>query len=234
MVGISVAMATFNGAAFLEEQLQSLSKQLVLPHELWVTDDGSTDTTLSVLERFSSDAPFPVNICRNPQRLGYGRNFLKAASLCTTQYVAFCDQDDVWRDDKLQLVTKVIEQMSPDIVVHSGTVVDHALMSLGDRYPNIQSPGWLDPALLDEDFFWPGYALVVNHNALVLWGMEDLVAVDQSCLNNFAHDRWVFDAARSGASCYLIPDNLVQYRQHSANHIGFGGIANSQIALINE
>ena len=223
-VGISVAMATYNGADFLEEQLQSLSKQVVLPHELWVTDDGSTDDTLSILKGFAMQAPFQVHICRNPQRLGYGRNFLKAASLCTTQYVAFCDQDDVWRYDKLQRLTKVIEQMSPDIVVHSGTVVDHALVSLGDRYPNIQSPGWLEPALLHEDFFWPGYALLMKREILVTWGMEDVVADVKRCPNTFAHDRWVFDAVRGGATCYQIPEDLVQYRQHASNHIGYGGI----------
>jgi len=222
---ISVAMATYNGADFLEEQLLSLTSQTILPHELWVTDDGSTDATLAVLQRFSAVAPFPVHICRNPQRLGYGRNFLKAASLCTTAYVAFCDQDDVWRNDKLQRITTVVEQMSPDIVVHGGAVVDHALMSLGDRYPDIQSAGWLEPAQLHEDFFWPGYALVMKHDTLVSWGMEDVLADDKRCLNTFAHDRWIFDAVRGGASCYQIPDDLVQYRQHASNHIGFGGIS---------
>jgi len=217
-------MATYNGAAFLEEQVLSLFRQTVLPKELWVTDDGSTDSTLAVLERFSEMAPFPFHICRNPQRLGYGRNFLKAALLCTSAYVAFCDQDDVWREDKLQRISKVIEQKSPDIVVHSGTVVDHALERLGDRYPDIQSPGWLQTTQLPEDFFWPGYALVIKHNTLVLWGMEEVVADDNRCTNTFAHDRWIFDAAKDGASCYQISDDLVQYRQHASNHIGFGGI----------
>ncbi len=221
--GISIAMATYNGASLLEEQLLSLSQQTLPPYELWVTDDGSTYATLEVLEKFLTEAPFPVHICRNPKRLGYGRNFLKAASLCTTAYVAFCDQDDVWREDKLECLTKVIEQYSPDIVVYSGTVVDHELVSLGDRYPDIQSPGWLVPAKLSEDFFWPGYALLMKRETLISWGMEAVVADDRRCLNTFAHDRWVFNAARNGASCYLISDHLVQYRQHASNHIGFGG-----------
>jgi hypothetical protein len=55
---ISVAMATYNGAAFLEEQLLSLSAQTVLAHELWVTDDGSKDSTLSVMQRFSAGHHF--------------------------------------------------------------------------------------------------------------------------------------------------------------------------------
>lgn len=88
------------------------------------------------------------------------------------QYVAFCYQDDVWRDDKLHRVTKVIEQMYPDIVVHSGTEVDHELVSLGERYPDIQSAGWLEPAQIYEDFFWPGYALVMKRDTFISWGMN--------------------------------------------------------------
>ena len=57
--------------------------------------------------------------------------------------------------------------MSPDIVVHSGTVVDHALGSMGDRYPDIKSSGWLEPTQFHEDFFWPVFALVIRHDTLV-------------------------------------------------------------------
>jgi glycosyltransferase involved in cell wall biosynthesis len=221
---ISVAMATYNGATFLKEQLRSLSAQKTLPQELLVTDDGSTDTTLEILEHFSENAPFSVQIRQNKQRLGYGRNFLKAASLCTTEYVAFCDQDDVWHQNKLQIVLAVIDQSAPDIVVHSGIVVDQTLQPLGDRYPDIRNDGWLDTATLNPDFFWPGYAIVMKHTALVAWGMEQTVADDTLCLNTFAHDRWIFDAAKAGASCYLIADELVKYRQHASNHIGFGTV----------
>jgi glycosyltransferase involved in cell wall biosynthesis len=80
---ISIALATFNGARFLKDQLASLVEQTFLPAELVVTDDGSTDETLAILEWFSHVAPFHVSVHLNHQRLGYGMNFLKAASLCS-------------------------------------------------------------------------------------------------------------------------------------------------------
>ncbi len=80
---ISIALATFNGARFLKEQLLSLAEQTCLPAELVVTDDGSTDEKLAILEWFSHAAPFHLSIHRNDKRLGYDMNFFKAASLCS-------------------------------------------------------------------------------------------------------------------------------------------------------
>lgn len=78
---ISVAMATYNGALYLQEQLNGLAAQEWLPLELVITDDGSKDDTVSLIKSFILHAPFPVRLEQNTDRLGYGRNFLKAASL---------------------------------------------------------------------------------------------------------------------------------------------------------
>src|SRR4051794_37441524 len=100
---ISIAMATYNGDRYIREQLDSLARQNLLPFELVVTDDGSSDGTLDILKAFSERAPFPVRIFRNPTRLGYEENFLKAASLCNGDVISFCDQDDIWVDRKLEV-----------------------------------------------------------------------------------------------------------------------------------
>ena len=90
-------MATFNGDTYLSPQLQSLARQTLLPHELVVCDDGSTDRTLEIVRAFAADAPFPVRVHRNDEHLGFADNFLKAAVLCGGELIAFCDQDDVWQ-----------------------------------------------------------------------------------------------------------------------------------------
>ena len=106
---ISVAMATYNGERFLEEQLRSLGEQTTLPDELVVCDDTSTDRTPQILAQFAKRASFPVKLFTNDQRLGWRKNFLKAARLCTSEYIAFCDQDDVWLKEKLAVVEFVPE-----------------------------------------------------------------------------------------------------------------------------
>src|ERR1700721_1466926 len=95
-MSVSIAMTTYNGEAHLQEQLDSLAEQRLLPAELVIGDDGSTDDTLNILERFAGAAPFPVRIHKNPKRLGYRANFLNVARRCTSQLISFCDQDDVW------------------------------------------------------------------------------------------------------------------------------------------
>lgn len=92
---ISVAMATYNGAAYLEQQLESLANQVLHPGELVVTDDGSSDGTLALIEDFARRAPFPVRLVRNEARLGYRGNFIKTSTICGCELIAFCDQDDV-------------------------------------------------------------------------------------------------------------------------------------------
>jgi glycosyltransferase involved in cell wall biosynthesis len=79
---ISVALCTYNGGRFLREQLESLASQSVLPAELQVGDDGSTDNTLEIVEEFARTAPFPVGIARNERQLGYGENFIQTARRC--------------------------------------------------------------------------------------------------------------------------------------------------------
>ena len=97
----SVALATYNGARYLPAQLASLAAQTVMPGELVACDDGSTDGTVAVLERFASDAPFPVRLFRNPVNLGSTANFAQAVGLCTGDGIFLCDQDDLWHPHKL-------------------------------------------------------------------------------------------------------------------------------------
>jgi glycosyltransferase involved in cell wall biosynthesis len=75
-----------------------------LPNELVVCDDGSTDRTPEILAQFAKRASSPIRIVINNHRLGWRENFLKAASLCGSDYIAFCDQDDIWRKEKLAVV----------------------------------------------------------------------------------------------------------------------------------
>src|SRR3712207_5126028 len=101
MTTVSVVMATYNGAEFISEQLRSLATQTRLPDELVVSDDGSSDATIDIVREFGQNAPFPVVVRQNQRKLGYGENVLTAASLGTGDYIAVCDQVDVWHPDNV-------------------------------------------------------------------------------------------------------------------------------------
>lgn len=86
----------------LRRQLESLAAQTYLPAELVITDDRSDDGTPSIVAEFATTSLFPVHFHPNENRLGYRRNFMRAASLCTSELIAFCDQDDTWYANKLE------------------------------------------------------------------------------------------------------------------------------------
>src|SRR6476660_7280126 len=115
---ISVAMCTFNGGKYLTAQLHSLLKQEILPQELVVGDDGSTDNTIDLLNKFSNIAPFPVYITQNTRTLGWQNNFLSTASRCSGDWVAFCDQDDIWLPNKLSDVQQAISISASEVCLY--------------------------------------------------------------------------------------------------------------------
>src|SRR6202021_414795 len=100
-MNIAIAMCTYNGERYLQQQLDSLASQAYLPSELVVCDDHSRDSTTQIVNRFSRNAPFPVRFIQNPENLGSTANFSQAIALCKGDLIALCDQDDIWKEDKL-------------------------------------------------------------------------------------------------------------------------------------
>ncbi|MBQ2594941.1 MAG: glycosyltransferase, partial [Candidatus Riflebacteria bacterium] len=116
---ISIAMATYNGEKYLLEQLQSFCKQTILPTELVIYDDCSTDKTCKIIEEFSNTAPFKVKLIRGEKNIGgsvrdgYGMSFSKAAEACKGDYIFFSDQDDVWFPNKIES-NAIINKLLPN------------------------------------------------------------------------------------------------------------------------
>jgi glycosyltransferase involved in cell wall biosynthesis len=121
---ISVAMATYNGETYLDEQLDSLAAQTRPPDELVVRDDGSEDGTVDVLHAFARRASFRVEVLAGGPRLGYAQNFMAASRACSGDLVFFADQDDLWRPTKLARVAQQVRRGQPRAVFHDVTLVD--------------------------------------------------------------------------------------------------------------
>jgi glycosyltransferase involved in cell wall biosynthesis len=120
-------MCTYNGAEFLPAQLESIFRQTRPADEIVVCDDGSTDETRSLI-------PESVVFHENEKNLGTVKNFEKAIGLCTGDVVVLSDQDDVWRQDKLQLIEEAFSR-NPNVglVFSDADVVDEQLNPLGRR-----------------------------------------------------------------------------------------------------
>ena len=212
---ISVAMATYNGEPFLQEQLDSLARQTVLPSELVVCDDRSTDGTLALLQRFQSSAPFPVRIHRNEAQVGAGFNFLSALAQCTGDFVAFCDQDDVWKEQKLSVCAEVMRDLGVSLVSHSARVFSSRPLFRPWRQPDHRPRVWhhcRDFAV--QRWSLLGFSMVmrrtvVNKVPIPLYS----TALSSVC----AHDVWATIAALSYGKVVLLPDELALHRLHEKN-----------------
>ena len=100
---VSVVLCTYNGSIYLQKQLKSIAEQTLKPVELVVSDDASTDSTVELIKRFAKESPFPVRLYQNQRNTGVVANYSRAAALCDGDYVALCDQDDIWLPEKLYL-----------------------------------------------------------------------------------------------------------------------------------
>lgn len=210
---ISIAMATYNGKKYLQEQLESFVAQKNLPHELVVCDDGSSDETLSIVSSFSEYAPFPVRIYKNPENLGYADNFLKAASLCKGDWIAFSDQDDVWLPEKLEQVAK---QCADDVllIVHSAELVDEELNSVGKRFPDITEDKVVGS--LNNKPWWTPAGFTQCFSASLIkdfpWGQRPTDFNSPGKMQ--AHDQWTYFLANSFGKVVYLEKSLALYRRH--------------------
>lgn len=106
---ISVILCTFNGSKYIEKQLESIKNQTVMPDEVIIQDDCSTDDTIPICNRFISDNNLSWNIIINPKRKGYRLNFITGLKKTRGNIVFLCDQDDVWLPNKVEEMTKCIK-----------------------------------------------------------------------------------------------------------------------------
>lgn len=98
---IAVVMGTYNGARFLSKQIDSILNQTMMPDEIVIVDDCSTDDTQKIINDFAAKYP-QIKPFRNELNIGLNRNYEKAASLSTCDYIFFSDQDDIWSLDKIE------------------------------------------------------------------------------------------------------------------------------------
>ncbi len=131
---VSIALCTYDGERYLQEQLDSIAAQTRLPDEMVVCDDGSQDETVPILQNFAAHAPFSVQVVVNPSNLGSTQNFAQAISLCRHDLIFLCDQDDVWLADKIETMHAVFAaQPEVGLVFTDAEIVDKHLMPLGRR-----------------------------------------------------------------------------------------------------
>lgn len=214
-VTVSVAMCTYNGERFLQQQLDSLASQTRQPDEVVVCDDCSTDNTVAILDRWAESVPFSVRIIRNQSNLGCFHNFENALKNVEGDVVFLADQDDVWHSNKIEVMLNVFEK-NPNVglVFHNTNVIDAAGNDLGLDEVELRGAWRLTTYMrqlspnLDKHPITSGCCSAIRRTIIQkILPLEEL----------FGHDGWIYLFAPAFADVVTIPDKLISYRCHDSN-----------------
>lgn len=221
-----VVLCTYNGSAFVVEQLQSILAQTRPVDRITVRDDRSQDATVAAIQRFIESLPAEqaarIDLQVNATNLGYAANFAGGIAQARGDILLLSDQDDAWEPDKVALLLQAFERGTADMVVSDGSLMDARGVPLGQRSV-LQSHGL--PAAVLEGLTGDGFAQLARHNVVNGAALAVRRVAAQAALplpGEVPHDYWLalWCAAHGGIA--FLPQRLYRYRQHGANAIGIG------------
>lgn len=223
-VDVDVVLATYNGAGYLPEQLDSLMKQNQGFRSILVSDDGSSDETLSIIKDYETRYPDQIRLL--PQGPGQGAcanfNYLLAAA--EASYVFIADQDDVWDSDKMRVCLETMLTLESQcgsetpILVHTDLrVVDQNLNLMASSFFQLQQlnkhRSQFKDLLLQNTV--TGCSALVNRALL----NEALPIPSTACM----HDWWLALVAAAFGKISVVNKATMSYRQHGKNTVGAQG-----------
>jgi glycosyltransferase involved in cell wall biosynthesis len=231
---VQILLATHEGARYLEEQLESLLAQTFTRWKLVARDDGSTDDTPSILQRYAGRHPDRIRLLAfDGRRLGAMGNFGALLESSGGSHVMFCDQDDVWLPDKIEVTRSAMAELEirhgteTPLLVHTDLrVVDERLGPISDsmwRFQHID-PSRLSvlPRALLQNF-------VTGCTAMVNRALLDLALPIPPDAR--MHDWWLTLVALSFGAVRSLPTATILYRQHGKNERGASGFSPLRAAL---
>lgn len=206
---ISIAMATYSGEKYLREQLDSILAQTITDWELIICDDCSKDSTVEILTSYQEQDD-RIKIFVNEKNLGFKKNFEKAIGLCSGDYIALADQDDIWHENHLEVLYNEIEEHF--LVCSNVSLIDSSGRSL---HKNLKPNNYYVSSNREEQF------LQLLHNNYVqgcttLFKRELLQFILP--IPDYAeyHDYWIAFVASLYGNLKYIPETTLLYRRHES------------------
>ncbi|WP_415619755.1 glycosyltransferase [Liquorilactobacillus sp.] len=213
-------MATYNGEKYIEEQINSILKQTKQIDELVICDDKSSDSTVQIIDSFNCDL---IKLKINLENIGYVRNFEQAISMSSGDIIFLADQDDIWRIDKVSKMVTFMNSEKCDLLCSNFDLINQKDEIIEDK----------------KKYNIPSFVIKEHREIITSISFSRLLLgnVVQGCTYCFTknvrnkylainnqevyHDWQLMLIAAYNEGVFFYNDNLIQYRLHSNNSIGF-------------
>jgi glycosyltransferase involved in cell wall biosynthesis len=218
---VDVLLSVYNGALYLEQQIHSILNQTYGNWRLLIRDDRSTDHSLDIIKRYRDQYPDRIFLDdQEPRNLGASRSFGYLLEKADAPYMMFCDQDDVWYPDKIEIsltAMRRLESEYPDkpVLVHTDLeVVNASLEKISDSFWKYQK--------LNGDARTLNQLLVQNHitgcTMMINRRLRDLcLPIPEEAI---MHDWWIAAVCAAFGNIVSVPRPTIKYRQHGNNEVG--------------
>lgn len=204
----SVAICTYNGEKYIAEQIESILNQTVKPDEIIISDDGSKDRTLEIVERLLSNSEINYTINKNKTTLGISKNYDKCFSICTGDIIFFGDQDNVWKPNYVEEFLKCFKGNENLVYVFcNGEITDENLNVIQDSFTEEFMKMSNDKHLynaINKISFPHGHTIAVRKTFL-----------DKILPSGFYPDEWIADCAFANGNTAYINKKLIYFRRHN-------------------
>ena len=212
---IAILMATFNGEKYIREQLDSLISQSCADWTLFVNDDGSSDSTLKILSEYSrlDNRIVVLDLSKKGDACS---NFLSLLAEVDAQYYMFCDQDDIWHDDKIEVSLSAMRNDKPMIVHTDLRMVDAQGHCIAESF---WKNSRIFPHAITEFRHYASTCVATGCTMLFNRSAKDCVVFNPRHAR--MHDAWVtLCVAKQGGIVLALSRPTIDYRQHDSNSIG--------------
>jgi glycosyltransferase involved in cell wall biosynthesis len=205
---VSICMATYNGEKYLDEQLNSLVNQTYENIEIIIQDDNSSDNTLAIINKYIKTYN-NIILSSNQKNLGYQKNFETVIKKSRGEYIAPCDQDDIWELNKIELLLDNIGEFS--LIYSDSMFIDKVGNCLDKKFSQSISNKFISST---NSLTFLTYNCVSAHAMMFQKELLDKVLPFP---DEFVFDNWISANAASLNGVIFMDKCMVNYRQHDTN-----------------
>ena len=225
-IRVSVAMATYNGEKYIKEQINSILKNLGQDDELVISDDGSKDNTIRIIQEYQKEDS-RVKLFEGPKK-GVKQNFANAIEKSNGEYIFLADQDDVWNDNKVKEVLKVFEEKGVTLVIHNCEIVNENLEKTDKTFFEFRNSG---KGIIKNIWKNTYIGCCIAFRA----SMKDKILPIPNDIE--MHDQWIGIINEKYGKSYFLDECLIKYRRHGDNvskmkHYGLGKMIRNRAVFL--